>query len=729
MTQEELDQAEITPDLLRPENEEELGRLLEFEQLNASSCYLSAGKQAADAMDYYLANSKYYTFTGVDSQATTSQIVAKIVAEVVDEITPDIVRVLLGNVNVVEFEAEREEHHELIRAATEAVNSVFRMQRDFPMQVLDYVKTGLIEKVGVWEVLVFAPYEQPEVHELSFEALQGLRQMQNIRFEVMGSGASPDTVRATVFKRTPTSFRIRHVDPRHLYVSSDARSLDQSTPYGARYVGIKERTSVSGAILQWPDKRDQLLKLARMSPVNSVDNAQEGAAAATLRESREQLNQTDYDTAKNLYGKPIEIMREYIRCDFDADEYPELLMCIRVGRTILHKEPVDDNLLAMWTPYRIPDQIIGESAADKVMSLQDLATSFLRSSNDAAAFSSRPRIAYDAARVQGSDVPTLLDLMTWEAGAPIRTDGSPKDSLMPIQMTDVTGPSVKMLGLTNQMKEAWSGVRQVQQGLNPELLNRQESGKHFQELLQAANGRKEDLARQASFGMAALGGRLLQAMVRYGEKMQVRIDDTYQEVDPSLFQSDMRPIVHVSGAAGSRSLEMSHLNVMFDRQVQMFEQLGPANPYIGVPEIMETFRELVDAFGFRNPHRFVKTPPQQKVEQFLQNLLNQKDPAVQIEEMKGAVEELRIEAEASGNKYRLDQDAKVKNHATSTVARTKLFGLNATEKIEKRKNETDRYKIKTNKEIEARKAEAQEKAAAKQAQAAKASDGGANRAK
>ena len=97
----------------------------------------------------------------------------------------------------------------------------------------------------------------------------------------------------------------------------------------------------------------------------------------------------------NLLSRNITIMREYYRADLDEDGYPELNMIVRVGQYIIHKEPVEDNDFSYWVPYRIPHEFLGESQADKLMNIQDLKTSFWRSTNDAAAYASRPRVAYD----------------------------------------------------------------------------------------------------------------------------------------------------------------------------------------------------------------------------------------------------------------------------------------------------------------------------------------------
>ncbi|MCY4375186.1 MAG: hypothetical protein OXC31_15615 [Spirochaetaceae bacterium] len=709
----ELSREQVDLSRLRPKTDEDLARLLQEEFELAHSGQEDHADESADGLDYYLANQTYRKYTRVDGRATTSQVIDKTVAEVVDDTLPDLIRVALGNVNLVEFEATRKIDAMHVAAATMGVNQTLRRQEDLEHQIHDYIKNGLLQKIGVIEVQVLDAVETPERHEdMSLEEFYALRaSVQDGRVVYEGPGSLPQTVNAVVYEQDPRRYLIRSIQPSDLFLARDATSTNQSSVDGARYVGVQQVMSVASAQLQWPEAADKFVLAAQMGYAAGGHDVDE--AVSRFRELRGEAEDKFPEAGRshNLLASNIRVMREYIRSDLDEDGFPELTLCIRVGKTIIHKEPVLNNMIATWSPYRIPDEVVGESVADKLMPLQDINTAFWRICNDAAAYATRPRVALNERSARTHDIPTMYDLMNWSPMAPIRVAGNPNEELMRIESPDVTSPALKVLDFNERLQERWSGISRRQRGLDPQSVS-QESAKRHQDVVSTGSGRMEFLARCMAAGLRGIGSKMLEALIRHGEMLEIEYEEEqWVSVDPSQWSPKLNPVVHISGSAGSRQLEIEHLLQLYDVQLSLYEKFGPENPFVGIAEIAETVRELVDAYGFRDTKRLIKRPMPDKVRKFVEWMVSQenKDPAVIAAEIEAQSADKQIQAEAEKDKYRLDGDNAMKRVEIEAKSKIELAKIAAEKDIKLQELKEKRAEREMNERIARRKIEVEEK--------------------
>lgn len=698
----DLLQTPIDPEMLRPKTDEELAAILEKEAALAWLYRYERG--AIDNLGYYLADKDYLKYTRVSSRGTSSQMISKDVAESIDDLMADLTRVVRSSDQLLEYESGGPRDAAYLRQATLFVNGILRSQEDFQDQLHDFIKDGLIQQVGVFEIVILQERVIPEhISGVRVETIIAYAARDDVE-TVEVEDVKPGLYNMTVKRKVPRQFRVDSVLPMDVLVSQGHDSLDQKTTEGARYVAVRKTMSVASAIDQWPQKRDLWLRAAAGNQT-APSVADIGHAQALADFSRwRQEDGSGGATAQNLLATNVTVMREYYRCDLDGDGYPELTMILRAGNLVIHKEAVEDNNLAYWTPYRIPHQLKGEGQADKLRNMQDLRTSFLRSLNDGTAYACRPRIAFDYAATRDTDIPTMSDIIRCEPGGGIRTAGPPEQAIKSLEIGDATTPVLKAMELTAMLKEGWSGQSRRKRGLDPGAVTN-ESGVKWDKMLQASSGRQEFLAGRLSQGIEMLGRKLLALSTQYGDVQSVKIEGEWQEVDPTEWERTMRPIVHVSGAVGSLDIEIQNLLLLTQKISEFIQMAGPENPWAGFPEMAETLAELVSVCGFRNGDRFIKTPSPQQIQQFMEMLMarQQEDPKITAEKIKAEAKELEVQSAAQMDKYRLDQTSgteKVKLLAEIKEAFAKI----ALEKaIEARKADIEERKL----AIERKKAEAQ----------------------
>ena len=718
---------EIDQESLRPTSDEDLARLLDYEYQQSVDAHTTITKQQADGLAYYLADVDNPRSMRVHSNAGGSQMVSRDVPEVIDSLMADLNRAIMSNENLCDFEAQSRAEADWIENAMLSVNQTLRLQPDLEMRLQDWLKDGLLMKAGIGRVVTLKPYDYPEkLHGIRQDQIEMHMQRRDLAEPPVPVPDEYGTYTLHLKRRMPWRVRLEAIPPDQVYVASDGYTLDQSTADGTRYVGVMMPMTVSSAIEQWPEHRDKWIRAASSGEMRMEMTDVRASRLSALADFADWRGESgdDYRLSHNLFGSVVDVLMEWYRVDYDGDDYAELWQVVRLGRTIISKEIVQDNDLFEWLPYRIPHQFWGESEADKGRDIQDLKTSLFRALNDSTLFRARPRIAFDHQAASLASSPTMADLVRWEIGAPIRTMGPPRDMLHAVELPDVATSTLRALDYADKQKDLWTAKSRGQAALDPNSVS-QESGKHLDKTLQQQNGRKEMLASNAAAGFAKACLKVLQALIRHGIQVDVKKDGKWEMISPSVWFGTPRPIVHVSAAAGSRDIEIAHLNGLFDKQERIIGIAGLDNPWVGIQELGNTLKELCNAYGFRDYERFVQRPPPEKAKVFMKRLLDsKKSDVIAKAEIEAKTAQDQIQAESQGNLYRLDQDARVQSNEQVSRASLDKMKIEEAAKTADKDREFKRWEAEKKLALEAKKLKLEEKRNAQEAQAASADSGG-----
>ena len=109
------------------------------------------------------------------------------------------------------------------------------------------------------------------------------------------------------------------------------------------------------------------------------------------------------------------------------------------------------------------------------------------------------------------------------------------------------------------------------------------------------------------------------------QQRTLRINGNWQAYDTSMFDADMSVEVNPTLGKGSDTVRMMTLQQIKNDQAQVFQQFGPQNPVVGIPEMLNTITDMLAIANIKNVSRYFKTPPPQVLQQ-MQSAPKEPDP-------------------------------------------------------------------------------------------------------
>jgi hypothetical protein len=95
----------------------------------------------------------------------------------------------------------------------------------------------------------------------------------------------------------------------------------------------------------------------------------------------------------------------------------------------------------------------------------------------------------------------------------------------------------------------------------------------------------------------------------------LRINGKWQTYHTSMFDADMSVEVNPTLGKGSDTVRMMTLQQIKQDQMMVFQQFGPQNPVVGIPEMLNTITDMLAIANIKNTGRYFKTPDPQTIQQ------------------------------------------------------------------------------------------------------------------
>ena len=76
-----------------------------------------------------------------------------------------------------------------------------------------------------------------------------------------------------------------------------------------------------------------------------------------------------------------------------------------------------------------------------------------------------------------------------------------------------------------------------------------------------------------------------------------------------MFDADMTVEVNPTLGKGSDTVRMMTLQQIKQDQMMVFQQFGPTNPVVGIPEMLNTITDMLEIANIKNVSRYFKMPP------------------------------------------------------------------------------------------------------------------------
>jgi len=567
-----------------------------------------------------------------------SRFITREVYETIESIMPYLVKIFFSSDKAVIFDPEDEDDIESAIQETEYVNWVF--YRDNPGFKIGYnwLKDGLMNKVGYVKALretaepTFDEYENQSEEQVA-KLLGDLGEDFEGDVEMLEQDDGLVTVsvsRITGRDRTVIS----NIPPEEIRISEGDTNIAS-----ARYVAHHAKRRISEIRAMGFDIDDDIEDDSVITNTLYSDRHDEISDG---------LKQESFELGSS---REVLLKEEYLRVDMNGDGLDELWQFFRVGDTILEENEVSEAQIYSWSPIIVPHRHVGGSPADPIMDIQLLKSKVTRNLLD-----NQERINNGRFGVVDGQV-NLDDLMSSSPAGIVRMNFQGAVEALPTPQLDQS--AFQVLGYADALAERRSGVSERGQGLDPKMFNSNTAASTAELVMSSAEQKLELIARV--FAETGLKDLML-GIHRIGlqhetPSRKVRNNNgEFIAINPSEWRNRYDMNVTVGIGNGSKNQQMMQMQ-QIEQTVQSIVNGGGLGTIIKPTNVWNLAMEKAKVAGRKDGNKFFTKPEsddtdegpsieEQKLQaemQFKQKEVEQKDMELQINAKKLEIEEMELQ--------------------------------------------------------------------------------------
>jgi hypothetical protein len=550
-----------------------------------------------------------------------SQIVTGEVAEAIDGALPQLVRVFTQSDDIVRFEPKNPGDEEGAKQATDYCNWVFYTQNPGFTILHNWFKDALLQKNGVvkcyWDESISVTKEEYRgltddelMMLLSDGSMEIVAQDTTVAESVDEMSGMPMVMQShdvIVAKRVQSGkVKVENVPPEEFLISKRARSIADSP-----FVAHRKLIARSDLIAMGFDPEI----VADLPSYNDLTFTDERVARYSRGE------QPDEESSLDKSMQEVEVYESYLMTDYDGDGIAEMRQVFYAGSEILSNVETDYNPFHSLCPIPVPHKFYGESLADRSMDIQLIKSTVVRQMLDNLYLSNNARVGAVEGQVN------LDDLLSVTPGGVVRMKNP--QAIVPLNVPSVIAQAFPMLQYLDDAQTKRTGVSDMQQGLNPDVLQNVTAAA-VAATTAAAGGKIELIARIfAETGVKTLFQGILHLLCKYQDKPTLmRMRGKYIPIDPRLWSNQYDIDISVGLGTGSKAEHMTMLQMVLAKQEAILQQFGPANPLVSVGQYRNTLGRFIEAAGFTDSAEFFKEVTPEIDQQLAQPQQPQPDPTV-----------------------------------------------------------------------------------------------------
>ncbi|MGH6810310.1 MAG: portal protein, partial [Ensifer adhaerens] len=480
----------------------------------------------------------------------------------VKKVLPSLIRTVLGNDKVVEYEPVNQGDEAGAEQATDYINYIVFPESDGYDAVQDAahdalkLRNGVIrwwyEKKQTVEVSSHTGLDEAALVQLiADDAVEVLEQSQSVEAIELPTGRVEQPVFNVKIRRTGErgSTRLAAVPLEEFLIHPDAISIDDSP-----ITGINLRMRRSDLIAMGYDRA----KVEGFTVAGDHDGDDE---AFTRR--RDVFGDGEA-TATAL--QEVEYYELYVKADADDDGIAELRRLVFAGGTgpdnLLEDEEWDEVPFADLITERRPHQREGNSVTDDMAEIQRVKTVLLRQTLDNLYWQNNQQPIVQEGVIQNPE-----SVLNPKFGQPIRV-GQGVDVRGAVGYTAVpfvARESFSMLGYLDQEATDRTGISDASSGMAPDALQNM-TAKATALVEQAGIGQTELMVRTFAQGLKRVFKGLLGLVIKHQDRPRaVRLRGQWVTFDPRHWNAGMDATVNTGLGAGTRERDML--------MIQMIQQL------------------------------------------------------------------------------------------------------------------------------------------------------------
>ena len=588
--------------------EEQIKALLDNYIDDSFNAYQETGADVDKATDYYLGK-PYGNEVSGKSSVTTRE-----VAEAVDGALPQLLKIFTQSVDVVEFTPQNDGDAMVAENVTSYVNHIFNKDNAGAILMHNWFWDALVNKVGIvkayWDVRedsneeTYFNLSQDELAMLMQEPSVEIVEKEEIEGEAVPVGQDqmtgeplmqnrPSTFNVKLKKTVDASrVKIENVSTAEFMIERHADCIDD-----ARFVAQRKMLTRSDLVSMGYDK-DIIAELSTDDDVGLGEDGKEYNPVSA------DINNTD----------PSQDLIAYYECYIDIGDKDGLAKKHRIcyaSKTILSDEEIDYVPFYSLCPFPIPHQFYGQSMADRTMELQFIKSTITRQMLDNLYLTNNSRVGAVEGQVN------LDDLLNSTAGGIIRMKNP--NAIVPMQVQSSAGQSFPMLEYLDGVQAKRTGVSDMNQGLDANVLQNV-SATAVATMTAQSQGKLELIARIfADTGVKALMKGLLQLVCKYqSEPRALAINGKPMNIDPREWDNQYNVNINVGLGNGTGDEKIAMLQMVLQKQEQILQQYGLANPLVNLKQYRETLAKFINASGYKDDAQFLNEIDDAKMQQVMQ---------------------------------------------------------------------------------------------------------------
>ncbi|PLU77081.1 phage portal protein [Sinorhizobium medicae] len=625
---------------------------------------------------------EYYDGIMKDTPAdpNRSKVVSRDVRSAIKKVLPSVIRTILGNDKVVEYQPVNEGDEAAAEQATDYVNFVVFPESDGYDAVQDAahdalkLRNGIIrwwydkkrkvqvsKHTGLEEQALVQLVADDDVEVLEQEAYE----------EQIDTPQGPQPVKLYNVKIRRVSeygcTKLAVVPLEEFLIHPDAISINDSP-----ITGMKTRLRRSDLVEMGYDREK-----VDSFPASGSDIDEEEEEFTRRRDA---FDEND-SIVKAL--QEVDYYELYVKIDADDDGIAELRRMVFAGGlaevNLLDDEEWDEVPFADLITERRPHQREGNSVTDDMAEIQRVKTVLMRQTLDNLYWQNNQQPI-----VQEGTIANPEAVLNPKFGQPIRVNqgidvrGAVGYNTVPFvaeqsfgmlsyldqEATDRTGISDASSGMApdalQNMTAKATGISDASSGMAPDAL--QNMTAKASAMIEAAGvGQTELMVRTFAQGLKRVFQGLLRLVIKHQDKPRtVRLRNQWVTFDPRQWNAEMDVTVNTGLGAGTRERDMMMMQVVGQQQEKLLAAYGPVNnPYVSAENIWNSVSRGVEAAGLRTPDLYFTKPTPEQIDQLQKAQANKPDPEMEKVKIKAQADQQRAQLDAQLQREKMQQEAQL----------------------------------------------------------------------
>ncbi|RVO90595.1 phage portal protein [Sinorhizobium meliloti] len=603
---------------------------------------------------------EYYDGIMKDTPAdpNRSKVVSRDVRSAIKKVLPSVIRTILGNDKVVEYQPVNEGDEAAAEQATDYVNFVVFPESDGYDAVQDAAHDALKLRNGIirwWydkkrKVQVSKHTgleEQALVQLVADDDVEVLEQEQYEEQIDTPQGPQPVTLYNVKIRRVSEygCTKLAAVPLEEFLIHPDAISIDDSP-----ITGMKTRLRRSDLVEMGYDREK-----VDSFPASGSDIDEEEEEFTRRRDA---FDEND-SIVKAL--QEVDYYELYVKIDADDDGIAELRRMVFAGGlaevNLLDDEEWDEVPFADLITERRPHQREGNSVTDDMAEIQRVKTVLMRQTLDNLYWQNNQQPI-----VQEGTIANPEAVLNPKFGQPIRVNqgidvrGAIGYNTVPF----VAEQSFGMLSYLDQEATDRTGISDASSGMAPDAL--QNMTAKASSMIEAAGvGQTELMVRTFAQGLRRVFQGLLRLVIKHQDKPRtVRLRNQWVTFDPRQWNAEMDVTVNTGLGAGTRERDMMMMQVVGQQQEKLLAAYGPVNnPYVSAENIWNSVSRGVEAAGLRTPDLYFTKPTPEQIEQLQKAQAEKPDPEMEKVKIKAQADQQKAQLDAQLQREKMQQEAQL----------------------------------------------------------------------